>query len=205
MKPKVIATRWYSYASCKATACLVTQILKYRTVLIGLLIALMVWMALPPNANASLHTYRERPGQVTYRSRQSLRDYQDRAWQAIAFKRLQNATLQGIYLRLVGFPGAVVVDRQRSVVVTAPTGKQWLLPWQLDPQTPNLPDDVGQYNLQSFLQDIETALPLKLEIPLADTATANIGVAPFVVKEWLQVAATDLSASPVAATLSKKP
>ncbi len=147
----------------------------------------MVWTTLPLPANASLHTYRERPGQVTHRSRQSLRDYQDRAWQAIAFKRWQDATLQGIYLRLVGFPGTVTVDRQYPVVVTAATGQQWQLPWQLDPQTADLPTDVGQYTLQPLLQSIETALPLHMQIPLVDATLADIGIAPFVVKEWLQV------------------
>jgi hypothetical protein len=58
-----------------------------------------------PPAQASLHTYRERPGQVTVRSQQSLRDARDRAWQAVAFKRWQQGQYQGTYLRLVGFPG----------------------------------------------------------------------------------------------------
>jgi hypothetical protein len=69
---------------------------------IAILILGLVWM---PPAQASLHTYRERPGQVTVRSQQSLRDDSDRAWQAVAFKRWQQGQYQGTYLRLVGFPG----------------------------------------------------------------------------------------------------
>ncbi|MGB5916042.1 MAG: DUF3122 domain-containing protein, partial [Phormidesmis sp.] len=59
---------------------------------------------------ASLHTYQERPGQTTFRSKQSLRDRADRSWQVIVFKRYQADMLQGLYLRLVGFPGLVTLD-----------------------------------------------------------------------------------------------
>ena len=197
---------WCSYVSCRVlTYSLASPSCNYRTVLLGWLAVLIVLTALPSTAYASLHTYRERPGQITYRSRQSLRDHHDRAWQAIAFKRLQDATLQGVYLRLVGFPGTVTVDRQRPITVITAFGTQWRLPWQLDSQTQALPDEVGQYTLQPLLQDLEAALPLNLQIPLADGTTTELSVAPFVVKEWLQIKHTDLSASPIAPSLSKKP
>ena len=149
--------------------------------------ALILWGTFPPASYASLHTYHERPGQVTYRSRQSIRDYDDRAWQAIAFKRLQGETLQGLYLRLVGFPDIVQVDPQRPVILLAATGQQWQLSRALDPQTQTLPDNVGQYDLQPLLGDLKKALPLEIQIPLEGSTIAEASVAPFVVREWLQV------------------
>ncbi|HEY9886857.1 MAG TPA: DUF3122 domain-containing protein, partial [Candidatus Obscuribacterales bacterium] len=83
-------------------------------------LVLCLWAAVPSVAQASLHTYRERPGQVTVRSRQSLRDDRDRAWQAIAFKRTQGTTPPSFYLRLVGFPEAVAVDRHQAITLLAP-------------------------------------------------------------------------------------
>ena len=166
---------------------------------------LLIWISWLQPAYASLHTYHERPGQVTYRSRQSLRDYDDRAWQAIAFKRLQGETLQGLYLRLVGFPGTVIVDRQQPLVMIAATGQHWQLPWAIDPQTQALPDSVGQYNLQPLLSYLGNALPLEMQIPLQGMTAAEVGVAPFIVKEWLRVKGTDISASPVGSTLREEP
>ncbi|MBE7380435.1 MAG: DUF3122 domain-containing protein [Leptolyngbya sp. SIO1E4] len=176
---------------------------RYQTLLVGLLATVMLWATLPQVAQASLHTYRERPGQVTYRSRQSLRDYADRAWQAIAFKRLQGEVLQGIYLRLVGFPGAVRVDRQQPIVLLAPTGQQWQLAWEVDPQTQALPDSVGQYDLQPFLANLSHALPLEMQIPLDGMPVADVRIAPFIVAEWLQVKTANDSPSPVVPTLGK--
>lgn len=158
-----------------------------------LLLGVLVWFGWPSVAQASTHVYRERPGQITYRSRQSLRDYEDHAWQAIAFKRYQGNQLQGLYLRLVGFPGAVVVDSQRPIVFTTATAQQWRLPWAVDPQTQTLPESVGQYNLQPLLADLKQALPLEMQIPLANNTAVEVGIAPFIVREWLQISTATLS------------
>jgi hypothetical protein len=169
----------------------------------AILVLLIVWSALPPSAAASLHTYHELPNQVTVRSRQSLRDFSDRAWQAIAFKRTRDNALQGIYVRLVGFPGAVEVDRQRPITFLAPTGQQWQLKGAIDPQTKALPTNVGQYDLQPLLADLTTALPLELQVPLVGAETAEMAIAPFVVEEWLQIKSSAASPAPVAPPLRK--
>ncbi|MDB9525967.1 DUF3122 domain-containing protein [Oscillatoria sp. CS-180] len=157
-----------------------------RTIVLAVLVGLCV-ISFPLPAHASLHTYRERPGQVTVRSRQSLRDYNDRAWQAIAFKRTQGTALQGIYMRLVGFPGTVEVNPQQPIWVTAPTGQHWQLPWSIDPQTRTLPVNAGQYNLQPLLEDVRNPLPLEMQLSLAGDEVVEWAIAPFIVKEWLQV------------------
>lgn len=166
---------------------------------------MLAWatMGVPP-AQASLHTYREQPGQITVRSRQSLRDYRDRAWQAIAFKRTQNGVLQGLYLRLVGFPGAVEIDRQRPLTLLAPTGQQWQLTEALDLQTQDLPTNVWQYDLQPLLMDVDSALPLAGQIPLVDSTAAELAIAPFIVAEWLQVKTAMVSPAPVSPSLRKE-
>lgn len=156
---------------------------------LALLLAVFVLVGAAAPAVASLHTYQEQPGQVTHRSRLSLRDQRDRAWQAVAFKRLQQGQLQGIYLRLVGFPGSVVVDRQRPITLLSLTGQQWQAQPQLDPQTPRqkLPDNVWQYDLAPFLAALDHAKPLELRIPLQNQDIAEMAIAPFVVKEWLSL------------------
>jgi hypothetical protein len=173
--------------------------------LVGMMV-LGVWLAGSQAALASLHTYHERPGQVTIRSRLSLRDRTDRAWQAIVFKRQQGDVLQGIYLRLVGFPEVVEVDRSQPVTVLAPTGQQRHLMGAIDPQTRALPPNVGQYDLQPLLTDLDHALPLELRVALKQAEVAELAIAPFMVDEWLQVkVASPSSPAPVTSSLGKEP
>ncbi|MBD0333939.1 MAG: DUF3122 domain-containing protein [Cyanobacteria bacterium Co-bin13] len=150
--------------------------------LVGLLLGLM-WLGWAAPVGAATHTYHERPGQTTYRSQQSLRDRTDRAWQATLFKRYVGGNLQGIYLRLVGFPGVIQVAAQQSLQINTGTGLVWQAEPSLDPQTQNLPDNVGQYDLQSVLADLKGAIPLELVVPLR-RGEAHLTVAPFVVEEW---------------------
>jgi hypothetical protein len=99
---------------------------------------------------------------------------------------------------LVGFPDTVAVDRQQPLTLLAPTGQHWQLPWALDPQTSALPENVGQYTLEPFLTDIDSALPLEMQIPLQDQTVAEFAIAPFVVAEWRQVQTAPVSPAPVA-------
>jgi len=167
------------------------------------LLMLTVWLAGMPVAQASVHVYHERPGQVTVRSRLSLRDFSDRAWQAIAFKRTQGDTLPGYYLRLVGFPGAVEVDRQQPIALISPTGQSWRLEWAVDPQAKTLPPNVGQFDLAPLLTDIDHALPLEVQLPLVGDEPAEMAIAPFIVAEWLEVKTSTASPAPMGAPLGE--
>lgn len=140
-------------------------------------------------AQASVHTYHERPGQTTYRSQQSLRDQRDRAWQATVFKRYQGPELQGVYLRLVGFPGSVTLDASRPLQIDTGTGQRWQAPPELDPQTAQLPEGVGQYNVAFLLPALTSPIALKLSVPLQHGGAAQLTAAPFVVDEWRRLQA----------------
>lgn len=137
---------------------------------------------------ASIHTYQEQPGQTTFRSKQSLRDRTDRSWQVIVFKRYQADTLQGLYLRLIGFPGLVSLNSQPPLTIETGTSLQWQAQPKLDPQTPALPDNAGQYNIAALLNELESDIPLQIDIPLAGNNTAQLVVPPFAVKEWRELA-----------------
>ncbi|HIK45136.1 MAG TPA: DUF3122 domain-containing protein [Leptolyngbyaceae cyanobacterium M65_K2018_010] len=168
-----------------------------RRIGLALLLGLLLMLLGAAPAWASIHTYHEQPGQTTHRSTLSLRDQRDLAWQAILFKRYVNDDLQGIYLRLVGFPGQVV-DRQPALSVQTGTATQWLAPYQVDGQTQVWPDNVAQYDFQSVLAQLPGPLPLTLVVPMAATTPAQLVVAPYGVAEWLQLSAlaSDAEADP---------
>jgi hypothetical protein len=138
--------------------------------------------AAPPLA--SIHTYHEMPGQTTFRSKQSFRDRSDRAWQIILFKRYQANELQGLYLRLIGFPGMVSLHSQKSLTIATGASTQWTAPLKLDSQTPSLPENAAQYNVATTIAELASDIPLQLDIPLSDGSIAQLVIPPFAVHEW---------------------
>ncbi len=159
-------------------------------VLAGLCLTLV--LGVPP-ALASVHVYHERPGQTTLRSQQSLRDRKDRSWQAILFKRYRPDGLEGLYLRLVGFPGVVTVDPQQPLTVATGTLLGWQASPKLDPPTPVLPSNTNQYDMTAVMAELEKAIPLTLQVPLQGNGPSpvvgEIVVPPYAVQEWRELAA----------------
>lgn len=161
-----------------------------RMIAIGLVLALSltvfapVALATQPPVIASIHTYQEKPGQTTFRSKQSLRDRSDRSWQVILFKRYQASDLQGLYLRLVGFPGLVALDSQKPIVIATGASAQWTAQPALDPQTQSLPANASQYDVAAAMTDLIGDIPLQVSIPLVGGETAQLVVPPFAVHEW---------------------
>ena len=161
--------------------------------LIGIFVCLCLHfvMAAPP-ALASVHVYHERPGQTTLRSQQSLRDRNDSSWQAILFKRYRADGLEGMYLRLVGFPGIVDVDPQQPLTINTGTSLHWQANPKLDPPTPALPSNTNQYDVAAVMGDLQKAIPLTLAVPLQGQATSEIIVPPYAVQEWRELAANTM-------------
>lgn len=158
-----------------------------RLTILALLLGCVLLLVMAEPAVASVHTYHEQPGQTTHRSRQSLRDQNDVAWQATVFKRYVEGSLQGVYLRLVGFPGQGLVDRQGDLSVLTGTAAEWKAPPSADSQIQSLPDNVAQYDVEAILGHIQRPVPLTLVVPRATTAAAKLVVAPYVVEEWLHI------------------
>lgn len=153
-------------------------------------LAVMSFLCFAPLANAmplpigSIHTYHEQPGQTTFRSKQSLRDRSDRSWQVILFKRYQTDDIQGLYLRLVGFPGMVSVNQDRPITIATGASMQWQAEPALDPQTSELPENAAQYDVAKAIADLAGDIPLQIDIPLGNGSTAQLVVPPFAVREW---------------------
>ncbi|MEM6519765.1 MAG: DUF3122 domain-containing protein [Cyanobacteria bacterium P01_C01_bin.70] len=169
-----------------------------------IILMLLLWLTGMPIAQASVYVYRERPEQVTVRSRLSLRDSSDRAWQAIAFKRTQGNTLQGYYLRLVGFPDAVKVNRQQPLSLMSLTGQRWRLPWAVDPQAKTVPPNIGQFDLAPLLNEIDRSVPLRAQLSLVGSTPAEMAIAPFIVDEWLEVKRSQALPAPIGAPLGEE-
>ena len=158
-------------------------------VALGLSLVAMLLSATP--ALASLHTYHEQPGQTTHRSIQSLPDRQGLSWQAVLFRRypspLEGPTDPQTDLRLVGFPGQVRVDRQRPLAIQTGTSRHWQADVSAWGGLSELPENVAQYDVEEILGQLAGPTALILAVPLQGGRSVDVIVAPFVVKEWLEI------------------
>lgn len=153
-----------------------------------------VWLGLglfnPPSA-AAIRQLQEAPGQVVYQSRQTLKDQHRNSWQAIAFKRIRPDGRTSVALRLVGFPGAVNLDRSQPLTLTNSLGQTLTAvdaSGQIftDEATPE--PNVGQYDLQPLLPELRAEIPLRLTLPTLSGEAIILNVPAGLVEEWQTVA-----------------
>ena len=133
-------------------------------------------------ALASIHTYPESSTQIMYRSRQSLRDLSDRAWQIILYKRIKSGQLITLNLRLVGFPGIIELAHPQKLKITTGTGNIWNAEDILVDSS--FPANVGEYDFLEVMKKLNYDTPLRINIPLQGEKLAELVVPIFAVKEW---------------------
>lgn len=138
-------------------------------------------------AGAEVHLYQEKPGQITLRSQQSLPDQAQRSWQTVLFKRYINNQLEGVFLRLVGFPGQVEVAAEQPLEFRIADQFLWQSPPAMDTTTLMLPNNVGQYDVQPLLEHLDGDTRLVLAVPLVSGLSATIEASPTVIHEWRDV------------------
>lgn len=159
------------------------------------LVSLVLWLSGlgggMPAAIALIRQLEETPGQIVVQSRQSLRDQQGRSWQAIAFKRTRPDHGSVLYLRLVGFPGLVSIDRSQPLRFTNGLGNTLTAE---DASAPVFTDSdhpepqVGQYDLLPLIDTLDPYYPLQLSLPLRHQEAARLSISSWLIQEWLTVA-----------------
>ena len=157
----------------------------------SLILAMLVWtltanLAIAP-VQAAIRQLEEAPGQLVWQSRQTLKDEHGGSWQAIAFKRVRPDGSAHIYLRLVGFPGTADLDHSQPLTLTNSLGKTLTaadISSDMFTDKTQIKTDMGQYDLQPILMQLESAIPLQLTLPTLDQEKISLNVSPTVVEEW---------------------
>lgn len=172
--------------------------------MIGLMLLLAVWgfgnsmpmaIALAPLAPlAFLTAHQEAPGQVLYKSFNTVQDQYRHNWRAIAFNHSFPDGRHDFHLRLVGFPGSATVDRDRPLQLKTPLGRTFkaadTATALFKPGEPAEPH-VAQYDLQPIAAQLPNWLPLRLSLPIAGDSDVRLLVGPRAVQEWQAVALGD--------------
>lgn len=132
-------------------------------------------------AFASIHEYPETGDRTMFRSVQSLRDNDDRAWQVVLYKRVRSGIVYSFNLRLVGFPGTQL-DHPVALKVVAGNLELGLAKdiWSES----DLPVNVGEYDFKSIVAELESDRPLQLNLPVQGKKDLGLLVPTFAVREW---------------------
>ncbi|PZV12863.1 MAG: hypothetical protein DCF20_16930 [Pseudanabaena sp.] len=163
-----------------------------QRILLGLTICFCLLIGIGQSQSlAAIRQIEEAPGRMVYQSRQNLKDQNVNNWQAIAFKRIRDDGKTSFFLRLVGFPNVAEIDRSQPLTLTNSLGKSFtatdssndIFTDSFEPQ-PN----VGQYNLQPVLSQLQAEIPLKLSLPIIGNEAISLSVPPSFVEEWQTIA-----------------
>ena len=144
-------------------------------------LCLYLIFAVSAPAFASIHKYPETADRVMFRSVQSLRDTEDKAWQVVLYKRVKSGVVNSLNLRLVGFPGT---ELQHPVPLKVAAGKLEIGKANDIWMESALPINVGEYDFKSIMTQVESNRPLLLNLPVKNQNETKLLVPPFAVREW---------------------
>ncbi len=153
----------------------------WRKIVTIITLCLCLTIANNAPAFASIHEYPETTDRTMFRSVQSLRDDDDRAWQVVLYKRVRSGIVDSFNLRLVGFPG-IQLDHPVALKVVA--GNQELGRAKDIWSESDLPVNVGEYDFKSIVAELESDRPLQLNLPVKGKKDLGLLVPTFVVREW---------------------
>lgn len=165
-----------------------------KLLLLGALILSALWglgILTPPDALAAIRQLEEAPGQVLYQSRQTLKDQHGNSWQTVAFKRIRPDGNTSLELRLVGFPGIAEINHAQPLTLTNSLGKVLTardISSKIFTEASKPEPNVGQYDLQPLLSQLQAEIPLKLSFATLEGEAVNLSVSPLLIEEWQMVA-----------------
>ena len=153
----------------------------WRKIVTIITFCLCLTIANIPPAFASIHKYPETGNRVMFRSVQSLRDSDDKAWQVVLYKRVKSGVVNSFNLRLVGFPGT---ELQHPLALKVVAGNQEIGKANDIWSESDLPINVGEYDFKSIILKLESNRPLRLNLPVQNQPETELLVPPFAVREW---------------------
>jgi hypothetical protein len=145
----------------------------------------------PSPAFATVTQIEEYPGQMLYQSRQTLRDQNGNSWQVIVFKRVHPEGSAVVSLRLIGFADGVEFDHTQPLTLTTSMGKTLTardISSEISQDTPT-PVNVGEYDLQSVLPQLQTEIPLHLTLPMVTSSSIKLQIPFTAIQEWQTLSA----------------
>jgi hypothetical protein len=148
-------------------------------------------LLLVPDANAMIDQREESPGHLLDQSRETLQDQQGHRWQVILFKQTQDHQAATINLRLVGFPEITTFIHPAPLLIRSFTQSDRLAQDVFAEKAPAT--NVGQYDFQDIIQQMEASSFWELEIPVVSESKIILKIPYFLIREWQKLVAAPIT------------
>ncbi|MEY3869330.1 MAG: hypothetical protein RLZZ338_3221 [Cyanobacteriota bacterium] len=157
-----------------------------RLFLLGLLVLCMsLGSGVISPAYAVISSQKEDGMTMLYQSRQSLGDSGGNPWQVVFFKRVKSGKSPVFNLRLVGFPGVGEFVHPSNLKMMTISGELFEFKDLFSGESPS--PNVGQYEINLPLSQIQNNDSIILYLPLKNAANISLTISPTVVQEWKKV------------------
>ncbi|MEM1366744.1 MAG: DUF3122 domain-containing protein [Cyanobacteria bacterium P01_H01_bin.15] len=151
---------------------------KYWQIAQGIALVCLCWVLGTQPVSARFQQHGDGTGAKYIHVRHSLKDYQGLAWQVVLFEKDQR-----FILRLVGFPGRVILVHPEPLRLFSPEGSPLLTAPDLFTQAAPA-ENVGQYDITDIFPRLSEHATWQAEVPL-DRQVLTLDFPAAVVSEWI--------------------
>ena len=157
-----------------------------RLFLLGVLVLCMsLGSGVISPAYAVISSQKEDGMTMLYQSRQSLGDSGGNPWQVVFFKRVKSGKYPVFNLRLIGFPGITEFVHPSNLKMMTISGELFEFKDLFSGESPS--PNVGQYEINLPLSQIQNNDSLILYLPLKKSANIFLTISSTVVQEWKKI------------------
>ena len=127
------------------------------------------------------------PNTLLYKSIQTWRDQDKNPWQLIFFKEFKGDSQPKINLRLVGFPDLFEFEHPQPLTIKIREDLMIKVPDVFASDQDAFVPNMGQYNFNPIIDQLESNSFWLLELPLKDGESSIIKVPYFILEEWKKI------------------
>ena len=151
-----------------------------------LVLGLMCLLFVQP-AYAVIRESKIPPNTLLYKSIQTWRDQDKNPWQLIFFKEFKGDSQPKINLRLVGFPDLFEFEHPQPLTIEIRENSTVKVPDVFTSDKEAFAPNMGQYNFNPIVDQLESNSFWLLELPLKDGEFSTIKVPYFILEEWKKI------------------
>lgn len=152
----------------------------------------LIYLLLTQPAYAIVRESKIPPNTILYKSIQTWRDTDKNPWQVIFFKEIKGDNKPRINLRLVGFPDLFEFAHPQPLIIKIREDLTLQVPDVFASDQESFSPNMGQYDFETILNQLESNNFWLLELPLKDGDFSTIKIPYFILEEWQKIVTYNL-------------
>lgn len=155
--------------------------------ILKLILLLSLIFSLTQPAYAVVRESKIPPDTILYKSIQTWRDKADHPWEVVFFKEIKGDNKPKINLRLVGFPDLFEFEHPHPLIIKVREDLIIKVPDIFKNDQEALSPNVGQYDFEPIMNQLESNNFWLLELPLKYDQSSQIKIPYFILEEWQKI------------------